>query len=285
MHMAGETGGGRRWEPTVNKPRGRSPLRRVVGREWHILKRRARWLRSGADWAADRAESGLDHVLHRHRTPLIRPLPDVQLVYQHNKIANLHIAVPRIDGVVLAPGQTLSFWRLIGRPTRRRGFREGFALREGQVVGSIGGGLCQLSNLMFWIALHSPLTVVERWRHSFDVFPDAGRTQPFGSGATCAYNNIDLQLRNDTPDRFQFRLSLDDTHLHGALHSDAAPLYGYEVVETDHLIRQQKWGGYTRHNRIARDVVSNVDGAVLRREPVVENHAVMMYSPLLHAPG
>ena len=45
-----------------------------------------------------------------------------------------------------------------------------------------GGGLCQLSNLIYWMTLHTPLTITERYRHSYDVFPDSNRTQPFGSG-------------------------------------------------------------------------------------------------------
>ena len=55
-----------------------------------------------------------------------------------------------------------------------------------------------MTNLIYWMTIHTELTIVERWRHGFDVFPDAGRTQPFASGATCAYNYIDLQIRNDT---------------------------------------------------------------------------------------
>lgn len=47
----------------------------------------------------------------------------------------------------------------------------------------------------------TPLTVVERYRHSHDVFPDANRTQPSGSGATCAYPHRDLMIRNDTEHR------------------------------------------------------------------------------------
>ena len=72
----------------------------------------------------------------------------------------------------------------------------GMVLHNGGFKPGVGGGLCQLSNLIYWMTLHTPLTVVERWRHSYDVFPDAERTQPFGSGATVAYNHIDLQIRN-----------------------------------------------------------------------------------------
>src|SRR5690606_11218439 len=104
---------------------------------------------------------------------------------QRNKVVNLRLAAASLDGVLLRPGERLSFWRLVGPPTRRRGFVEGLVLNQGALSVGVGGGLCQMTNLLYWMTLHTPLTVVERWRHSYDVFPDEGRTQPFGSGATC----------------------------------------------------------------------------------------------------
>ena len=53
------------------------------------------------------------------------------------------------------------------------------------------------------MTVHTPHTVVERWRHSYDVFPDCGRTQPFGSGATCAWPSLDLQPQNRTATSFR----------------------------------------------------------------------------------
>ncbi len=44
------------------------------------------------------------------------------------------------------------------------------------------GGICQLSNLIHWMVLHSPLQVVERANHSFDPFPDEGRVLPLVLG-------------------------------------------------------------------------------------------------------
>lgn len=41
-----------------------------------------------------------------------------------------------------------------------------------------------------------------------DVFPDVGRTQPFGTGATCAHPALDLQLENRTPHRFRLAVGL-----------------------------------------------------------------------------
>lgn len=215
-----------------------------------------------------------------HHTPLLRKLKNTDMWMQHNKVRNLSRAINRLDGIVVAPGETFSYWLALGKPTRWKGYVPGMQLQQGKVQSAVGGGLCQLSNLIFWMAMHTPLTIVERWRHSFDVFPDANRTQPFGSGATCSYNYIDLQLRNDTDQAFQLRLRLSDTHLHGEWRAEKALEVRYEVYESDHLFRQEYWG-YTRHNRIARHVYDRETEEWLYDEPLVENHAITMYNPLL----
>ena len=137
-----------------------------------------------------------------------------------------------------------------------------------------------MSNLIFWMTLHTPLTVVERYRHSHDVFPDANRTQPFGSGATCAYPHRDLMIRNDTEQTFQLRVWVGEHHLHGQWRSVAPPEERYEIVEKDACIRQMSWGGYVRHNALWRRVYDR-EGSFLREELLLTNDAIMMYSPLL----
>ena len=69
----------------------------------------------------------------------------------------------------------------------------------------VGGGICQLANLVHWMVLHSQLTVVERSEHSFDPFPDKGRVLPWGVGCSIVYNYVDLVVRNDTDHTFQLR--------------------------------------------------------------------------------
>ena len=200
--------------------------------------------------------------------------------WQENKVVNLKLAVARLDGLILRPGETFSYWRLIGKPTYRKGYREGMVLFLGQIGGDIGGGLCQLSNLIFWMTLHTPLTVVERYRHSHDVFPDSDRTQPFGSGATCAYPHRDLMIRNDTDQEFQLCLKVGETHLEGEWRAIRAPLVQYKIVEKDACIHQASWGGYIRHNALYRQIAA-LDGTFLEEQFLLENDAIMMYSPLL----
>ena len=267
---------------SIPKPSKRSYLRSIVGREYYVLKRRLRWLARSRSFARPDSTVRLEHSVFAHRTMMLRPLRDVEMYLQHNKITNLRLAIAPINGVVIRPGQTFSIWRMVGRPTAAKGFLEGLVLSNGRIEKGIGGGLCQLGNLLYWMALHSPLTITERYRHGFDVFPDINRKIPFACGATLAYNYIDLQLRNDTSNTFQINLWLDEEYLNGEIRSDRAPEFEYEVFETDHLIKMQPWGGYTRHNRIWRRQTSLIDG-LTAETLVTENHAIMMYNPLLTA--
>lgn len=137
-----------------------------------------------------------------------------------------------------------------------------------------------MSNLIYWMTLHTPLTVTERHRHSYDVFPDSNRRLPFGSGATCAYNYLDLKIKNTTTETFQLHVYLTDEALVGEWRAAAPALTRYEVYEKEHRISHEYWGGYLRHNQIFRKVF-NRTGAQIDDEFITENHALMMYEPLL----
>lgn len=130
------------------------------------------------------------------------------------------------------------------------------------------------------MALHTPLTVTERYRHSYDVFPDVNRTQPFGSGATCVYNYLDLQIYNGTSENYQIIAYVTDKDLVGEFRSNCKKLYHYEVYEKDHSVTPRLWGGYMRNNEIWRKTYNQYDELV-NDEYITENHAIMMYNPLI----
>lgn len=264
----------------VDKPQKRSSLRQYWGKEYFILKRKIKWTISSKKYVSRKTENDCPYSVIQHRSSLLRPLKDVDMVLQHNKITNLRIAISRIDGIVIRPNETFSIWKLVGRPTKRKGYLDGLVLVNGTISKGLGGGLCQLGNLLFWMALHSELDVEERYRHGFDVFPDINRTIPFACGATLSYNYIDLQLKNNTNKTYKINLWLDDEYLNGELWCDQIIDKTFKVVETDHLIKQQWWGGYTRHNRIWKHVYS-LNGDLQEEKLVAENHAIMMYNPLL----
>ncbi|MCR6649162.1 MAG: VanW family protein [Cellulomonas sp.] len=227
---------------------------------------------------------GFEHEVAAHRTPIFRELAGVDRRLQENKAVNLAIAAGRLDGSALRPGQRMSFWRVVGRPSYRRGFTDGLVLRQGEVDEGVGGGLCQMTNLLYWMTVHSPLTVVERWRHTYDVFPDTGRTQPFGSGATCSWPVLDLQIENRTSATFRLSLTVGQTHLVGAWTSDQAPLHTYEVYEAAHEMRNDLPGVFTRHNVLRRRVLDGA-GNEVDDELLAVNQGRLMYQPFLGAGG
>ena len=156
----------------LRPPIRRSWLRLRLGKAYYTGKRYLLWCSPKYRWAKTRKEERLPCVQFSHATPLMRHLRGEEMVWQENKVTNLRLAVKRLDGLILYPGETFSYWKRIGKPTARKGYKEGMVLFLGQIGGDIGGGLCQLSNLIFWMTLHTPLTVTERYRHSHDVFPD-----------------------------------------------------------------------------------------------------------------
>ena len=264
----------------LRPPIQRSWLRLRLGKAYYAGKRYLLWCSPRYKWAKRRQAERLPCVQFSHATPLLRHLREEEMAWQENKVTNLKIAVQRLDGMMLYPGETFSYWRLIGKPTARKGYKEGMVLFLGRIGGDIGGGLCQLSNLIFWMTLHTPLTVVERYRHSYDVFPDCGRTQPFGSGATCVYPYRDLMIRNDTQTTFRLHVTVGGEFLEGEWRADRRPEYSYRVVERDHCMQSEYWGGYSRHNKLYREVY-DAEGRCVDVQYVTRNDALMMYSPFL----
>lgn len=246
----------------------------------HRSRRRVRWLTCGAEWASYRSPTDLPVRAHRHASLLLRQLEGADMVLQHNKVVNLRLASARVDRLVIRPGETFSFNKVVGNCTRRKGYIEGMRLSDGAPVPGVGGGICQLANLLHWMFLHSPLTVLERSEHSFDPFPDHGRVLPWGVGCTIAYNYVDLVVRNDTATTFQLRTWVGERHLHGELRADRELPVSYSVeargerFETgaDELVR--------RSNEIWRTVTDRRTGLPVADELVRRNRAVVKYAVL-----
>ncbi|WP_196892897.1 VanW family protein [Aureivirga marina] len=263
----------------IEKPIKRSKVRQVLGKEYFILKRKFKWIFDENIYAKTKLSESYDYSVYKHQSVILRKLKDVDMYLQENKRVNLELAIKEIDGIVIHPGETFSIWKLVGRPTVSKGYLEGLVLKSGKIAKDIGGGLCQLGNLLFWIFAHSPLTITERYRHGYDVFPDVKRKVPFGAGATLSFNHIDLQVKNETENTFIIKLWLDETHLHGELFSKTKIEETYKIEERNHQIKQQYWGGYSRHNQIFKIVTKKEK--IIEEKLIVENHAIMMYNPFI----
>ena len=249
-----------------------SALRTRQRRVARVLRDRLALTRFADRQAAD----PLPVVVVRHTSPLRRRLAGTDPRLQETKIENLRLATASLDGLVLEPGETMSFWRRVGRPSGARGYREGLVLVGGQPGVGTGGGLCQLSNMLHWMALQTELEVTERHHHSVDAFPDDRRELPFGTGASVAFDLSDFRLRNPTPRPFQLEVRVGEADLVGAIRTTRQPGVRFEVVEVDHRF-EHDGDVVFRCNEVRRRRLDAVTGAELGEELLLRNRSRVAY--------
>ncbi len=253
------------------------------------LKERGRrylvWGLHPRSYARERSTASLPVLVYGHNSLIRRQLGEVDPALQENKATNLGLAAPQIDGVLVPPGRTFSFWRLVGEAAQSKGYCVGLVIRNGSPSHGVGGGLCQLSNLLHWMVLHSSLTIVEHHHHNeLDLFPDFDRVLPFGTGTSVAYNNVDYQFRNDTPRTYQVRVAVTATHLRGELRACTPEPRSYHIVERDpHFSREPD--GLFRNNAVHRRVVDKRTGRTVSDELLLRNRARVMYDEAHIDPG
>jgi vancomycin resistance protein VanW len=246
---------------------------RIKQLQW---RRRLRDLLKRTRFTRNQSDSMLPHVIKKHKSVLRRTLGQTDPQLQENKIVNLGLSIRKIDGVTIRPGETFSLWRLVGNPTAGKGYINGLTISHGEVRVGIGGGLCQLANMLFWLGLHTPLEIAERHHHSYDLFPDDRRTIPFGSGTTIYYNYLDLRFHNPTDLTFQFHLWLTDTFLEGEIRCDRQLSSRFKIEERNHRFEKQGEVWF-RKNEIWRMVMDPVDGSVLEERLLIGNCSEVRY--------
>ena len=167
-------------------------------------------------FAQTKSSAPLPVVVYRHNSLIRRKLGNTDLALQENKAVNLSLAAPRVNNILIRPGETFSFWKLVGRDDARHGYMEGLTIAHGRPSRGIGGGLCQFTNLIHWMVMHSDLTIIEHHHHDgLDLFPDYNRQIPFGTGTSIVFNYLDYRFRNDSENTYQILVYTDGEYLRG----------------------------------------------------------------------
>lgn len=154
------------------------------------------------------------------------------LQYQYNKIHNLKLAAAKVHGLLIKPGETFSLCLAIKDADKETPYRDGLSLVDGEIRGEYGGGLCQLSNLLYWLFLHTPLTVTERHGHETESIPPVNPDEPAGIDATIAEGWLDLKVRNNTPHTYQLSVTFDGNYIEGAVLCDSRKCGDYRIYNT-----------------------------------------------------
>ncbi len=170
------------------------------------------------------AADGFPDAVGRSDTPLWSDETLAERAMQRGKVHNLRVACRRLDGLAIPAGAVFSFWRQLGPPWASRGFVPGRMLKQGCLMPVVGGGLCQLSNALYDVALQAGCAILERHAHS-RVIP--GSVAALGRDATVAWNYVDLRFAPDRDMRLTVRMDKDRL---------VVALTGRPAIASDHAL-------------------------------------------------
>lgn len=233
--------------------------------------------KNGKKFAKKKNKENLEYIWKGDTKVLLRKLHGVDMQLQKNKVKNLQLASQKIDGIIVKPGEEFSFWKLVGNATKRKGYLEGLVISNSQMKKGIGGGLCQMANMIHWLVLHTPLTVTELHHHSDALFPDVKRRVPFGTGTSISYKAIDYRFKNTTENPIQIRVWLDDTFLYGEIRSTVPLNEKYKIVEEDNHYAKDEDGIFYRNSKVYRIITDKKTKQEIKKELILDNHSQVMY--------
>ena len=231
----------------------------------------------GNKFAKEKNKENMKFIWKGHTSVIKRKLEGVDMKLQENKATNLKIAGSKVDGIIVKPGETFSFWNLVGDATKRKGYVEGLAIANQKPKVKVGGGLCQLANLIHYMVLHTPLEVVELHHHTDALFPDSGRRVPFGTGTSIVYKSLDYRFKNTTEYPIQIRIWQDDTMLYGEIRSEKELDNKYKLEEEGHHYAKDEEGIFYRNSEIYRIITDRKTKKELKKELILKNHSKVMY--------
>lgn len=195
---------------------------------------------------------------------------------QGNKVFNSKLAARTLDGLLIKPGETFSFWQAVRRADRYTPYRDGSVVRNGKLCVSYGGGLCQLSNLLFWVLLHSPMVIVERQTHKVKEFPTLRNQEPEGVDATISEGWIDLKMKNETDATFQIAIAFDEENIMASLFADKPMPFPYEIQGRNLMYFQRDEKIYQAIDIFRCEVAADT-GAVMSETLLYKNLCVIDY--------
>ena len=254
-----------------------SPLTYAISEKKCILTRSLKNLCGFKHFARTKQKERLPYVIYRHKSLIRRKLGNVDMTLQENKAVNLSLAAPKINKILIRPGETFSFWYLVGNTTEKKGYKEGLTIFADHTEPGIGGGMCQMTNLIHWMVLHSDLKITEHHHHDgLDLFPDFQRKIPFGTGTSIMYNYLDYRFKNTTQRTYQLVVYTTPEYLCGELRADMPQRNKYHI-STKNVFFSRENGIVYRNGEVYRDKVDGVTGNHIERKLIRSNHAKVLY--------
>lgn len=175
----------------------------------------------------------LPYEVSNTKTWMVNENSGYDIKYQKNKVENLQIASKTMNKILIYPGEVFSFCYLEKNSKKYGKYKDGLVLVNNKIVAQNGGGLCQLSNLIHYLCLMSPLTIMERHGHRVKSLPNTDKDALEGIDATVSSGWLDLKVKNNTEDIYQLVIDFDDEYMYGKIMSNKMPEFDYEIMNED----------------------------------------------------
>jgi vancomycin resistance protein VanW len=253
-----------------------NPFCYAISSKKEVCRRHLRNLFSNENIAKTTEAQKMPVVVSSHSSSLIRRGRGVDLKLQENKRVNIILACSKISGIIIRPGETFSFWKTVGKMSRKKGYMDGRIIKNGKLTSGLGGGICNLANTINLIVLHSPLEVTEFHHHSDAVNFHKGKRAALSEGTAIYYNNMDYKFKNSTSQNVQLLLWCEGEVLYAELRSEKAFPYRYRLFEENHHYIKEE-GKFYRNSEIYRETFDNVTGESLKKELILDNHSTVLF--------
>ncbi len=149
---------------------------------------------------------------------------------QARRAKNIEVAASKLDGLILAPGELVSFNQIVGDRSPENGFEKSWEIFKGEMKEGVGGGTCQVASTFHAAALFAGIEILERLPHSR---PSA--YIPLGLDATVVYPVVDMKMRNPYSFPVALHTSVDKNKLKVEVLGPRKPgkvSFSREILET-----------------------------------------------------
>lgn len=140
---------------------------------------------------------------------------------------NIKNALSSLNLIEIAPNETFSFNKTVGKRTPENGYRQAKIIVNNEFVDGLGGGVCQVSTTLYNAALLAGCEILEANKHSRQV----GYVK-YGFDAMVNFGSSDLKFRNNTNEKLTIVTNYSTT-------TARIRIFGEDLQSTEYKLKNE----------------------------------------------
>lgn len=185
---------------------------------------------------------------------------------KENRVYNISVAAKAIDDLMLKPGATFSFNKIVGPRSQEAGYKTAGVIINNEMVEGIGGGVCQVSSTLYNAVLQADLEIVERVNHSTPV-----AYLPLGQDATVAYDYLDFKFKNNTANYIFIKAQASNNSIMIRIFGADEPkkqvsVFSETVYQDDNKIKVNTWRNVQINGKESKKEIIGRSTYIIKKE-------------------